>query len=92
MTLDTNQGFWKCFDIFKGIVTDFRIKLFHKICKPICWFLTKLKTDEIGFFHFLRFISTVIFYMHRAFMGCNVLHIVLRFFYYTFFQESASYD
>ena len=34
-TLDINQEFWKCVGIFKGIVTDFRIKLFHKICKPI---------------------------------------------------------
>lgn len=43
MTLDTNQGFWKCFDIFKGIVTDFRIKLFHKICKPILLFSHKVE-------------------------------------------------
>lgn len=35
MTLDTNQGFWKCVGIFKGIVTDFRTKLFHQIYKPI---------------------------------------------------------
>lgn len=61
MTLDTNQGFWKCVGIFKGIVTDFRMKLFTESVSLFCWFLTKLKTVGIGFFHFLRFISTVSF-------------------------------
>ena len=80
-TLDTNQGFWKCVGIFKGIVTDFRIKLFHKICKPILLVSHKVENRWNRLFSFSEVHFHCFFYRHRAFTGCNELHIVLLIFF-----------
>ena len=79
------KGFGNVSAFSRGSLLIFAQNYFTKFTSLFCWFLIKLKIDEIGFFYFLRIISTVFFYRHIAFTGCNELHIVLRIFYCIFF-------